>query len=166
MLTPTEHVPRHIFSWAVSTNATFSVSFRQTRKEKKKIVRPRWRFFRRFSWWKRKEDISRSWKFRYMQRPTSFPLSTDWMGNPPPSLLSLTVNAAVLNLSRINDLSHIPDHIVLDLFAVNNLNPPFIYWSGFLEFSVKFESFGRSYNLKFRALLCFFFCNWFSFALF
>ncbi|KAF8048448.1 hypothetical protein N665_2508s0003 [Sinapis alba] len=36
---------------------------------------------------------------------------------PPPSLLSLTVNAAVLNISRINDLSHLPDHIVLDLFA-------------------------------------------------
>ncbi|KAJ0263009.1 Uncharacterized protein HA466_0034480 [Hirschfeldia incana] len=35
---------------------------------------------------------------------------------PPPSLLSLTVNAAVLNISRINDLSHLPDHIVLDLF--------------------------------------------------
>ncbi|ESQ54164.1 hypothetical protein EUTSA_v10026665mg [Eutrema salsugineum] len=39
------------------------------------------------------------------------------MRNPPPSLLSLTVNAAVLNLSRINDLSHLPDHIILDLFA-------------------------------------------------
>ncbi|XP_018480750.1 uncharacterized protein LOC130500776 [Raphanus sativus] len=35
---------------------------------------------------------------------------------PPPSLLSLTVKAAVLNISRINDLSHLPDHIVLDLF--------------------------------------------------
>ncbi|KAL1210544.1 hypothetical protein V5N11_006866 [Cardamine amara subsp. amara] len=39
------------------------------------------------------------------------------MRNPPPSLLSLTVNVAVLNLSRINDLSHLPDHIILDLFA-------------------------------------------------
>jgi hypothetical protein len=39
------------------------------------------------------------------------------MRSPPPSLLSLTVNAAVLNISRINDLSHLPDHIVLDLFA-------------------------------------------------
>ncbi|VVB16343.1 unnamed protein product [Arabis nemorensis] len=39
------------------------------------------------------------------------------MRNPPPSLLSLTVNTAVLNLSRINDLSHLPDHIVLELFA-------------------------------------------------
>uniref|UniRef100_A0A1J3D5J3 Uncharacterized protein n=1 Tax=Noccaea caerulescens TaxID=107243 RepID=A0A1J3D5J3_NOCCA len=39
------------------------------------------------------------------------------MRSPPPSLLSLTVNVAVLNLSRINDLSHLPDHIVLDLFA-------------------------------------------------
>ncbi|KFK29613.1 hypothetical protein AALP_AA7G156700 [Arabis alpina] len=39
------------------------------------------------------------------------------MRTPPPSLLSITLNAAVLNLSRINDLSHLPDHIVLDLFA-------------------------------------------------
>ncbi|CAG7898488.1 hypothetical protein BRARA_H01407 [Brassica rapa] len=39
------------------------------------------------------------------------------MRNRPPSLLSLTVNAAVLNLSRINDLSHLPDHIVPELFA-------------------------------------------------
>ncbi|CAH8355721.1 unnamed protein product [Eruca vesicaria subsp. sativa] len=38
------------------------------------------------------------------------------MRNPPPSLLSLTINAAVLNISRINDLSHLPDHIVPDLF--------------------------------------------------
>jgi hypothetical protein len=43
------------------------------------------------------------------------------MRSPPPSLLSLTVNAAVLNISRINDLSHLPDHIVLDLFAVKPL---------------------------------------------
>ncbi|KAH0871441.1 hypothetical protein HID58_078463 [Brassica napus] len=35
---------------------------------------------------------------------------------PPPSLLSLTVNAALLNISRINDLSHLPEHIVLELF--------------------------------------------------
>ncbi|KAJ0250845.1 Uncharacterized protein HA466_0132700 [Hirschfeldia incana] len=39
------------------------------------------------------------------------------MRNPPQSLLSLTVNAAVLYLSRINHLSHLPDHIVLELFA-------------------------------------------------
>ncbi|KAG5389921.1 hypothetical protein IGI04_031462 [Brassica rapa subsp. trilocularis] len=48
------------------------------------------------------------------------------MRNRPPSLLSLTVNAAVLNLSRINDLSHLPDHIVPELFAVENLNPPIL----------------------------------------
>ncbi|KAH0935849.1 hypothetical protein HID58_012966 [Brassica napus] len=35
---------------------------------------------------------------------------------PPPSLLSLTVNAALLYISRINDLSHLPEHIVLELF--------------------------------------------------
>ncbi|KAG4388843.1 hypothetical protein AAZX31_09G231500 [Glycine max] len=34
----------------------------------------------------------------------------------PPSLLSLTVDSAVLNLSDISDLSHVPDHILLDLF--------------------------------------------------
>ncbi|KAL0739215.1 hypothetical protein Bca4012_015425 [Brassica carinata] len=38
------------------------------------------------------------------------------MRSPPPSLLSLTVNSALLNISRINDLSHLPDHIVLELF--------------------------------------------------
>ncbi|KAK7295165.1 hypothetical protein RJT34_18070 [Clitoria ternatea] len=34
----------------------------------------------------------------------------------PPSLLSLTIDSAVLNLSVISDLSSIPDHILLDLF--------------------------------------------------
>ncbi|XP_027350722.1 uncharacterized protein LOC113861848 isoform X3 [Abrus precatorius] len=34
----------------------------------------------------------------------------------PPSLLSLTIDSAVLNLSDITDLSSIPDHILLDLF--------------------------------------------------
>ncbi|XP_004492819.2 uncharacterized protein [Cicer arietinum] len=34
----------------------------------------------------------------------------------PPSLLSLTIDSAVLNLSDISDLSPIPDHILLDLF--------------------------------------------------
>ncbi|XP_020234796.1 uncharacterized protein LOC109814710 isoform X2 [Cajanus cajan] len=34
----------------------------------------------------------------------------------PPSLLSLTIDSAVLNLSDISDLSHIPDHILRDLF--------------------------------------------------
>ncbi|XP_057435741.1 uncharacterized protein LOC130728319 isoform X2 [Lotus japonicus] len=34
----------------------------------------------------------------------------------PPSLLSLTIDSAVLNLSDISDLSLIPDHILLDLF--------------------------------------------------
>ncbi|TKY65371.1 UDP-arabinopyranose mutase 5 [Spatholobus suberectus] len=34
----------------------------------------------------------------------------------PPSLLSLTIDSAVLNLSDISDLSSIPDHILLDLF--------------------------------------------------
>lgn len=34
----------------------------------------------------------------------------------PPSLLSLTIDSAVLNLSDISDLSPLPDHILLDLF--------------------------------------------------
>ncbi|XP_010525752.1 PREDICTED: uncharacterized protein LOC104803516 [Tarenaya hassleriana] len=34
----------------------------------------------------------------------------------PPSLLSLTIDSAVLNLSCISDLSFLPDHVLLDLF--------------------------------------------------
>ncbi|EXC29907.1 hypothetical protein L484_015099 [Morus notabilis] len=34
----------------------------------------------------------------------------------PPSLLSLTVDSALLNLSNISDLSPLPEHILLDLF--------------------------------------------------
>ncbi|XP_021283091.1 probable UDP-arabinopyranose mutase 5 isoform X2 [Herrania umbratica] len=34
----------------------------------------------------------------------------------PPSLLSLTIDSAVINLSNITDLSPLPDHILIDLF--------------------------------------------------
>ncbi|KAL1322408.1 hypothetical protein HN51_067404 [Arachis hypogaea] len=34
----------------------------------------------------------------------------------PPTLLSLTIDSAVINLSDFSDLSVIPDHILLDLF--------------------------------------------------
>ncbi|GFZ05925.1 hypothetical protein Acr_18g0000950 [Actinidia rufa] len=34
----------------------------------------------------------------------------------PPSLVSLAIDAALLNLSHFSDLSTIPDHILLDLF--------------------------------------------------
>lgn len=34
----------------------------------------------------------------------------------PTSLLSLTIDAAVSHISRFSDLSHLPDHILLDLF--------------------------------------------------
>ncbi|KAJ0078458.1 hypothetical protein Patl1_24102 [Pistacia atlantica] len=34
----------------------------------------------------------------------------------PPSLLSLTIDKAVLNLSHFSDLSPLPEHILLDLF--------------------------------------------------
>ncbi|KAF8038371.1 hypothetical protein BT93_B1030 [Corymbia citriodora subsp. variegata] len=34
----------------------------------------------------------------------------------PPSLLSLSIDSAVLNLARFSDLSPLPDHVLLDLF--------------------------------------------------
>ncbi|XVF06941.1 hypothetical protein REPUB_Repub06bG0094500 [Reevesia pubescens] len=34
----------------------------------------------------------------------------------PPSLLSLTIDSAVVNLSNITDLSPLPDHILIELF--------------------------------------------------
>ncbi|XP_057784509.1 uncharacterized protein LOC131001892 [Salvia miltiorrhiza] len=33
----------------------------------------------------------------------------------PPTLLSLAIDSAVLNFSRISDLSFVPEHILLDL---------------------------------------------------
>ncbi|XP_021772384.1 probable UDP-arabinopyranose mutase 5 isoform X2 [Chenopodium quinoa] len=38
------------------------------------------------------------------------------MTTTPPSLLSLTIDSALLHLSSFSDLSHIPDHILIDLF--------------------------------------------------
>nr|DAD24243.1 TPA_asm: hypothetical protein HUJ06_025706 [Nelumbo nucifera] len=35
---------------------------------------------------------------------------------PPPSLLSLAIDSALLNINRLSDLSVIPEHILLDLF--------------------------------------------------
>ncbi|KAI5326803.1 hypothetical protein L3X38_035877 [Prunus dulcis] len=34
----------------------------------------------------------------------------------PPSLLSLTIDSALFNLSSISDLSTLPEHILIDLF--------------------------------------------------
>ncbi|GMH07652.1 hypothetical protein Nepgr_009492 [Nepenthes gracilis] len=34
----------------------------------------------------------------------------------PPSLLSLSIDSALLHLSHFSDLSPLPDHILLDLF--------------------------------------------------
>ncbi|CDP04237.1 unnamed protein product [Coffea canephora] len=34
----------------------------------------------------------------------------------PPTLLSLTIDIALLNLSHISDLSFLPDHVLLELF--------------------------------------------------
>ncbi|XP_051140052.1 uncharacterized protein LOC127257647 [Andrographis paniculata] len=36
----------------------------------------------------------------------------------PPSLLSLTIDSALGNLSRISDLSFLPEHILLELFVI------------------------------------------------
>lgn len=50
-----------------------------------------------------------------------------WMRNPP-TLLSLAIDSAVLNFSRISDLSFVPDHILLDLFQVLcMIRPDFVY---------------------------------------
>lgn len=39
------------------------------------------------------------------------------MTKPPPTLLSLTIENALLHLSSFSDLSPLPDHILLELFA-------------------------------------------------
>lgn len=39
------------------------------------------------------------------------------MTKPPPTLLSLTIENALLHLSSFSDLSALPDHILLELFA-------------------------------------------------
>ncbi|PWZ41809.1 hypothetical protein Zm00014a_006777 [Zea mays] len=39
----------------------------------------------------------------------------------PPSLLSLTLDAALLRIANIADLSHLPDHLLIDLFRVVDL---------------------------------------------
>ncbi|GAB2277204.1 hypothetical protein Dimus_011911 [Dionaea muscipula] len=38
------------------------------------------------------------------------------MSTDPPSLLSLTIDSALLHISRFPDLSTIPDHLLLELF--------------------------------------------------
>ena len=45
----------------------------------------------------------------------------------PPSLVSLAIDAALLNLSHFSDLSPIPDHILLDLFLVLSLALLFLF---------------------------------------
>ncbi|PNT62060.1 hypothetical protein BRADI_5g24843v3 [Brachypodium distachyon] len=35
---------------------------------------------------------------------------------PTPTLLSLTLDAALLRIARLQDLSRIPDHLLVDLF--------------------------------------------------
>uniref|UniRef100_A0A0A9ENY6 Alpha-1,4-glucan-protein synthase n=1 Tax=Arundo donax TaxID=35708 RepID=A0A0A9ENY6_ARUDO len=42
----------------------------------------------------------------------------------PPSLLSLTLDSALLRIAHIADLSHLPDHLVIDLFRVGTPAPP------------------------------------------
>lgn len=75
------------------------------------------------------------------------PIYMEWMRTPP-SLLSLTVDSALLNLSHISDLSPLPDHILLDLFLV-------IFLSGFLN---TFE-FNRC-EFVFNLVICFYIPFW------
>jgi len=42
----------------------------------------------------------------------------------PPSLLSLTLDSALLRIAHIADISHLPDHIVIDLFRVGTPHRP------------------------------------------
>ncbi|QHO08815.1 uncharacterized protein DS421_14g475960 [Arachis hypogaea] len=53
----------------------------------------------------------------------------------PPTLLSLTIDSAVINLSDFSDLSVIPDHILLDLFLVSF--PPLFLLSFFSNFKLR-----------------------------
>jgi hypothetical protein len=39
----------------------------------------------------------------------------------PPSLLSLTLDSALLHIAHIADLSQLPDHLVIDLFRVGTI---------------------------------------------
>ena len=46
----------------------------------------------------------------------------------PPSLLSLTIDSALHNLSNFSDLSPLPDHILCDLFKVLPLHKVYVYF--------------------------------------
>ena len=52
----------------------------------------------------------------------------------PPSLLSLTIDSALHNLSHFSDLSPLPDHILCDLFKVFPLHMVYVYFILFLFF--------------------------------
>jgi hypothetical protein len=39
---------------------------------------------------------------------------------PTPTLLTLTLDAALLRIANLRDLSRLPDHILVDLFRVRN----------------------------------------------
>jgi hypothetical protein len=45
---------------------------------------------------------------------------------PTPTLLSLTLDAALLRIANLRDLSRLPDHILVDLFRVRALPSPLI----------------------------------------
>jgi reversibly glycosylated polypeptide/UDP-arabinopyranose mutase len=96
----------------------------------------------------------------------------DWMRTTPPSLLSLTIDTAVLHLSNFSDLSSIPDHIILDLFLVLLISSPplSIYlqkrWSIDLDLSRSLPFFlifvfGFTYSVATSCILIFFHDLWF-----
>lgn len=53
-------------------------------------------------------------EYKIREAPTK---RNEWMRTPP-SLFSLSIDSALLNISHISDLSSLPDHILLDLFSV------------------------------------------------
>jgi hypothetical protein len=59
----------------------------------------------------------KEWAIKRRSRSRSGPMR-------PPSLLSLTLDAALLRIANIADLSHLPDHLLIDLFRVGTSPRP------------------------------------------
>lgn len=53
----------------------------------------------------------------------------------PPSLLSLAIESGIRNISRIPDLSSLPDHVVFDLFQVLSPSQCFDFNLRLVEFT-------------------------------
>ncbi|XP_052152680.1 uncharacterized protein LOC127770961 [Oryza glaberrima] len=45
----------------------------------------------------------------------------------PPSLLSLTLDSALLRIAHLHDLSRLPDHLLIDLFRIDEINETRLY---------------------------------------